>query len=282
MSNLTRAAVCFLSATAMVMAAIGAPAATAQAAPICSDVVVVGVHGTGEGPNTFDPSAYSPTLRTVESGAKPVLDSAGVRYDFAGVVYDAPRVDNLSAFFTYKLDTLGAINAINERLGRYKNCPRPPNVVLSGYSLGAWSVLEWLSQQKTLSKHRGKHRAPNYLQQVKGVAIFGDPQFNWEEKLDPPGVIVTHKGLAQYTPWAIKGPYPPVLPGGVGIQSWCAQMDPICGVGYTLPVIDISSPQVQDAKNCSEGNGCPHMSYAHEGGPATGAGKWLAEQALKK
>ena len=279
MRNLTRAAVCILSTTAMVVAASEAPAATAQTTAICTDIVVVGVHGTGEGPNTVDTSAYSPTLRAVESGAKSVLDSAGVGYDLAGVVYDAPRVDNLGAFFAYKVDTLIAVNAINQRLGGYKGCPSPPDVVLAGYSLGAWSVLEWLREQKTLSKHG----AANYLKQVKGVVLFGDPQVNRKEKLDPPGVTVTYKGLAQYTPWAIKGSYPPkVLPNGIEIHSWCAMLDPICGVGYTPPVIDISSPQVQDAINCSEGNGCTHMKYASEGGPAKDAGKWLAEQTLQK
>jgi hypothetical protein len=211
----------------------------------------IGLHGLNEGPE-------SPTIqRTWESFAKRTSVPASEIF----VNHDRLTASEFVALLFRPRVAARPINAGVELLTEAvkqagSNC-YPSRIVLAGYSQGAWIVDQWL-----------RSATQAQLDQVVGVAVLGDPQ--WDN--GPKG-----QGLAQRSLVFRIRPYIPPKPVGDRFVTVCAVGDPICGEGYG-PSHAESNRQHRDALALDKNIGA-HGSYI-SGGVTDQAGAYLASLTL--
>lgn len=230
-----------------------------ETAAVCVDVLLLTVHGLGEGPNPEELMEYSPTLAAVEAAfSKDFLeDHPDVLYSMDSVPYAAPDLKTWkgkgeAARISAAKDA--AVEALSERYdNRVKGCDRLPVLTLAGFSLGAWAVGDWAQES-----------APASL--LAGAALIGDPQYLFTKKSK-----AVWKGLARRSGVGY-GKYPP---SSIPSESWrmpCNWLDPVCGRGYSG-----AGTQFAAAVGCVD-NGCSHHQYV-DNGKAEEMGEWLSNQA---
>jgi hypothetical protein len=137
-------------------------------------------------------------------------------------------------------------------------CGSPVHYILAGYSLGAWAVHDALiNQLKT-----------NQLNEISGVALFGDPKFQPFQPFDRE-VLDTGSGAATILPGDDSIPTQLVPYTG----SWCILTDPICQA--VPPLVGVGTENIWNAELalCAPGNSslCAHYQYVPGGETAAAA-----------
>jgi hypothetical protein len=211
----------------------------------------IGVHGSIEGPDGSG-RADSPTIVETRNAFEALAKEKGKVPQSELLLYIAPDWNSWLEDLIH--EALPYEQRGREELSRLiqavlKRCPTQ-NIVLTGYSFGAWIINDWL----------GKN--PDIWPNIRGVVLYGDPLW---ERTGPPylaGQIDTYKGVARVVGPPNPDPYLNTPEGpGVSIsdrwQSRCLKDDPICGEGYGR---DLWGAQGLVAKNCAS-NVCQHKLY---------------------
>jgi hypothetical protein len=257
------AVVAVAAALALLQSASVVPSPSAdksRSAPICVDVLFMGVHGLGEGPDE-NYVGQSNTINAIESAFSAYQQQHGTDIvdQISTIKYSAPLPSDLKAKAAIKAAEERAVAAMSKEYNaRAAGCPTRPKVVLAGYSLGAWAVDDWVNQFNP--------------KLVLGVALLGDPQNLAKEKVK--GTTYTWQGLARrWTDYAIS-PYPNKVLRDTGrLKTWCLPGDPVCGRGFTD-----KKKQLGAALNCTI-SACIHFFYGTSG-KAKEAGNFLGAKAF--
>lgn len=166
----------------------------------------------------------------------------------------------------FKAQQLLGYRALSNYLsGVFGECPNQA-IVLSGHSLGAWIVNDWLRKNRP-----NPNEGPG---EVDGVVLTGDPQFRQE--------AASGKSKSKHRPRPILGiaarlgssvnPYP-VQGWSDRTRSFCLQGDPVCGKGFVSLTTEVAA-----AATCQTLR-CPHLKYWKEA-QATQAGEFLRKMIL--
>lgn len=258
--------------------AVSEPAsATAEKAPSCPRVLVIGLHGAGEGPSANEPKAKkSPTIQTTfkafENEVKK-LPNDGTSHDYQLKWFSYPTVPGGDLHSVKGLKN--AVHTIANTAtklydyvaSRVDPCAsRGTNTLVSvvGYSMGAWVI------NVALTNHY-------YMAGLLNLVLLeGDPC--WSKLSDQSAGLTQRAQEARvqlgclsadvYPDFGFATPYYP--------RALCASKDPVCGEGFSVLTL---KQQLDAAKKCSPSNGCPHFAYPKDGEAAKG-GKWLADYAF--
>jgi hypothetical protein len=144
------------------------------------------------------------------------------------------------------------------------HCTGGSRFVLAGYSEGAWIVDQYLAQYgEYLAQH------PGASEWVRGVALYGDPQWRHGYGTLWPFSAVYGQGM---TRWVLGGRYqiPGAYPALNSVQSICINQDPVCGEGYSALLAQ--NGQDAAAAACTVVT-CPHYGYTDA--PARTGGSFL-------
>lgn len=147
----------------------------------CADAYFIGLHGTGEGPDGDNQSlstVIGETWRYFHDAAVRLNHNnvRGYAVDFAGsalavLAGAAPGIGLVvSAAEDGKNKLTDLVNHIIE-----KNC-RNPVVVLAGYSLRAWAIDRWISENYSV-KLGISAPLPYVIDLVRGITLYGDPMW---------------------------------------------------------------------------------------------------------
>lgn len=247
-----------LAIAAVVLATSALPASAAAArssAPSSCDTTPVffGVHGMGEGPDPTNSSLGLSTLIGDLDDAQNNLSGAvlvePVSYH-ATALTDLLTIKNFSNAFTKAVQ--GGENALQGALTSYTaGCTvSQDDIVLVGYSMGAWVINKWLMQHHKEWK------------MIKGMLLYGDPC----------SISGSDEGLARaygYPGCMPAKSYPAPVSGSsfkIPVEDWCASLDPVCGAGFGA-VGNAVNLGLQDGAvaACLTPLGCPHFAYWSDG-----------------
>lgn len=258
------------AATALTIAAASSTAASPSASAdsaACPELYVIGVHGAGERATSKD-LYMGPTV--VKFWYKLVQKSAGrITLGHAGVGYAAPDILSLIKETASSKEVANSVRNGSTELARLvkqhlDSCPPASNdealdsdIVLVGYSQGAWVVNHFLKNN------------PTQATQIEGgVLLFGDPQYDSSSNYTHQNgaKTVTGIGLARWGAWLFARPINPYMPLGSDpaskelrgfSASYCFRnlllTDPVCHAGGTLVQMLANVPA--------------HFMYANKGGP---------------
>jgi pimeloyl-ACP methyl ester carboxylesterase len=182
--------------------ATGDGQAAASTLPNCSDVLLIGVRGTGE--SATQDHGLGPTiggLYRLLSGNHPGLTTAVYGLPYASNTPDDSIVDDASARLA---DTAEH---------RHRQCPGE-RVVLAGYSLGAQITGDALQRTQLVGSRS-----------YAAAVLFADPHFNPSD---------TQTAAGSYSPayHGDRGPRPPYPAAQASlVRSFCRRHDPICQSG---------------------------------------------------
>jgi hypothetical protein len=228
--------------------------------------MVIGARGTNEAPTTNpdDPSSYASA--TNDGVGEDILSmyqslvqaNLQLRWGLEPAIYPT-NAPNLAAFAKsvqkYVGDpATGAQSIAQEIRDTDAACGSTVHYILAGYSLGAWAVHDALLNQLTT----------NQLNEISGVALFGDPKFQPFQPIDREYEFLdTASGIATVLPG--DDSIPPKLVPYTG--SWCLPTDPIC-----QHVGDQNIWNTELAL-CATGNSllCAHFQYVADGETADAA-----------
>jgi hypothetical protein len=239
-----------------------------QATAQCPDAYFIGAHGIAEDENS------SVIVETWQK-FKELADKAGKK----NIVYYSLKYAAPLEFFDVEKDIilLNARDSGVEELDRYvrgtvldttlrKACG-DPKIVLTGYSLGAWVINEWLA--KDLDKPNGNW---TLWPLIRAVELYGDPLW-YRAGHDYQNNHFIYNGLATLIS-DIPNPYDNTLAGPASTilslanrwQSRCLKGDPVCGEGYPIVIDPIGllhhPDQGPDALACANPNTvCEHTKY---------------------
>ncbi|WP_334492696.1 cutinase family protein [Streptomyces sp. B21-102] len=196
----------------------------------------------------------APTHHTLEYPSMSVADLAE---NWAGVTANLERNFNSS-------NQAGVAEIGHEVARATKRCGGT-QIVLAGYSQGAWVIDLYVRQAKI--------RHPEALKKIAAVELYGDPQ--WDHDSNGRGLA---RIASQYvSAWKLSGDYPGF---GDRIQSLCANKDPICGDGYKPVSGVVSWAQGVDAIKCVTDSECGH--YLYKPTSTSQGGNFLASKVYPK
>ncbi len=244
----------------------------------CPDVMVIAARGTGEEPlgsSWKNPGNYKTakdhgvggTLLTFYDQLKKTRPD--LKFSLQPVVYPVPDLSlkDLKTLFDFGKDaTAGGDNIAADIKQTDTVCGHTVRYVLAGYSLGAWAV------HKALHALAGTGR----LDEIAGVALFGDPKFVPFQK-----IVRAYKlldidfGIAALAVDQRDNGVPNSIVPRTG--SWCFPLDPICQV---LPPPETDA-WLAELAACAAGNKllCAHLRYADK---ETGKAARFVDQFLPK
>ena len=249
----------------LVVAAFFVPSvasAPAAKAATCPSVLVVGLHGVGEGPSPTVPAKSATIEDTFKAVLSDVKHAGQSGWSVDDVDYQTVPASDFSSPAGVKavLDVVYK-NAVH--LEKYllepitSVCPGT-EIDLVGYSLGAWIINYMLTTFNTEWSHIG------------AAVFYGDPC--WYNSSGG------YTGMAQYAAGCIpESTYPdPISSRSSPFQvlSVCNYHDPICGQGYPPTTIGIIQ-QYLGAKACEHAppgptSSCTHYDYTY-GYPKSGS-----------
>jgi hypothetical protein len=227
----------------------------------CGDVLFIGVHGSIEGPDkTNNPNLpNSPVIvETCDAFEKQAVER-GRQIDAELLDYTSP-----ASFSDFAIEAVPFLSSLEEA-GRTKlderiqvslgACPAR-EIVLAGYSFGAWIIDDWLSRPEN----------SGFLPRIRGVQLYGDHPLL--RRHDPISGFV-HEGLVRRIGQAVSpDPYTSAPLGPPGLtdrwESFCLQMDPVCGEGYPNPPITLEFQLVAAYKCTDTMTHCEHLKYARD------------------
>ena len=191
--------------------AIATPAATAAPPPAsgCAQVDVITVRGTNEpqgGGTVVGPLASS------------IQASSSKTVSIEHLVYSASAVYPMSV-------PEGQTNLVNRVEAQAAACPSQ-QIVLTGYSLGAWVVGNALAGNGTFSNGRRISAATG--QRVAAIAQFGNPTFNSAESFDAGTYARGRNGSAGARPTGSLSTF------ASRIRDYCNARDNVCQTSGTL------------------------------------------------
>lgn len=250
-------------ALALALAVPFAGAATAASpARACSEVVFLGLRGSGE---PADPGRLNmgETVHGVYQIFESNARSAGLAVTGAGLdesEYPAvpvwsPDSDSLvlqNLITQSQPSVVAGAGALTGRLVPYLARDRATCLVVAGYSQGAWAVGDALVT--------GNPTDGRVLDRLDGVVLLGDPRFDptsdvvWGD-VDRPGVLrdpVTPAGTRLPT----RGDY---FDGSDRVRSYCSSGDPVCNFRGLL------DPDTLDCGPLGSPNICGHVDYGKNG-----------------
>lgn len=238
------------------------PTPAAKAASTCPSVLVVGLHGVGEGPSPTVP-AKSTTIEDTFKAAIRAATNAGVTgWAIDDVDYQTVPASDFSSAAGVKA-VLDVVYKTAVHLEKYllepitRVCPGT-EIDLVGYSLGAWIINYMLTTFNTEWSHIG------------AAVFYGDPC--WYNSSGG------YTGMARYAGGCIpESTYPdPISRSSSPFQvlSVCNYHDPICGQGYPPTPTGIIQ-QYLGAKACEHAppgptSSCTHYDYTY-GYPSSGS-----------
>jgi Cutinase len=231
--------------TLMVTGPAAAASPGAAAGSSCDTTpVFFGLHGMGEGPSATKPLQ--------KDWSKLIIDFDQAQNAISGAVLDAPvsyPTINVTDLSVLDLANQGAVtkgvNAgeknLQSDLATYtKGCKvSQDKIALIGYSMGALVINKWMVD------HRSE------WPMVKAVVLYGDPCW----------VYKSTKGLARIFGVPTCGldlSYPYPWPSDLvpfKVESWCANLDPVCGLG-----LNGGKGQLTAALKCAVSY-CHHFDY---------------------
>jgi hypothetical protein len=252
-------------------------AGNCQSTAKCPDVYFIGVHGFGEGPDQAGNGDCAVVRETWEAFEK-LVKQKGKEVKYHSIWYPAPTdLTNIAGMFQ-DLDI--GVQSLDKHIREVlKTCPAQ-NIVLVGYSFGAWVINEWLT--KGLDEQNGNW---TFWPQIRAVELYGDPLWSRAGQ-DYKNTPFIYPGLATVIP-NTHSPYVNNPPGPAGKvitlanrwQSRCLKGDPICGEGYPM-VFDPMSHLVQNPQQLPDAVGCanPNTVCEHEKYTKANGGYSLTER----
>ena len=254
--SLRRCVQAWIVATALVLpVALVGPATPAHADECFYEYYFLGMHGVGEGP-----SDTIPTTSIVIQETKDVFEwEMRHTYDKKAVGW-AVSYASASQDHWYSFATITPAEEDGERQLRtaiedqINTCVgRDPKFVLSGYSMGAWVIGNFLADKNNAA----------FLPRIKAVMLYGDPnRYRYPEGKTKGKTY--YQGLAQWWGQRPTKNYPVSRERTLSI---CLEKDPVCGEGYPNTVgsrHDITrDTQTQDAAGCPATK-CAHLKYVKD------------------
>ncbi|GAA1017734.1 hypothetical protein GCM10009556_066240 [Acrocarpospora pleiomorpha] len=231
--------------------------------PDCA-VKVIGVHGMGEGPNDSgygDSRIVRDTLKRVRDLAvkrdRPALETVMLRY---------PTTDPLDLFkgrggLLRPMRKMAAavdvgVTRLEREIAKWRRYCSTTKFGLVGYSEGAWVIDEYLS------KRAGKVGWEEVYELVRGVQVYGDPQ--WPDKYSVGPGIAFRAGEINSAYQLDLSPYDQdILP----YQGFCIPDDIVCDPKKGKALIYDLKPLQKCLRDVAS---CPHGQYTR-GGTARGA-----------
>ncbi|WP_079087234.1 cutinase family protein [Streptomyces scabiei] len=253
------------SLSALLVCGVVTPQAAVEAADSarsaqgeCRDIYFFGGHGLGEG-GVADwgeavQDVFDNYLLGVQ-GADPdiAVGSEAIKYPRSEFPEFGPKEILREWLAVERGEVVEGATALNKQLSeRIKNCP-DERIVLTGYSLGAWVIHEYLEDAPKVA-----------LDKILGVALLGDPQYTSTGIIPK---VFPRYAITPYFPREIKS----------RAASWClsyylpvakrAVSDPICDFSYAdiLPRSDLKNCELAVSGELAE-EWCPHLRYIKTGG----------------
>lgn len=266
--NLKRlSALLFPATMALVLLTTAVPASAAPAAPVassnCPAVVLIGLHGTNEGPSkTY--KTKSPEIEAVFKAFK--TDSLALGEDSFKRQEDAyPYVSSkdysLKGIIKVLTTVLNAAGELADAISSYHQLCPDTGFSLVGYSLGAWIINVMLDLNSEV------------FPLIRAVLLIGDPC--WYNPDGPYRGLVRYLQLTGANLYCVPfGDYPYPSGASFPVQSLCNNKDPICGQGW--PLADIGQ-QLKAAEKCADKK-CTHLDYVGEA--TSEGGQFLADNAF--
>lgn len=226
-----------------------APATAAQpSAPARCPVHFLGLHGLDEQSDLTSPTVNA-TWKAFQSAVTakalpPKRDSIA----FPKVARNEFLARN--SVIGIEPDVNVGVAAIQRAMDRALRSCSSTKFVLTGYSLGAWTIDKFLATDT--------HRR----QLVRAAQLYGDPQWRAPGK---------GKGLAVVFNRGLRTPYPP---SSDKVQSLCNHRDPVCGTGYR----DDGRDLVRRLKDLQVPVKCPGSAHCYSGRPTAQGGEFLASR----
>ncbi len=267
--NLRRWPVLLLPATvALVLLATAVPVSAAPAAPVaastgCPAAVLIGLHGTNEGPSeTY--KKKSPEIEAVfkafTTDAK-ALGEDSFKAQEDGYPFVSSKDYSVKGIKKVLTTVRRAARQLADAISSYHQLCPGTGFSLVGYSLGAWVINVMLDIHSRVFPF------------IKAVLLIGDPC--WYNPAGPYRGLVRYVQLIGVDLHCVPfGNYPYPSGSSFPVQSLCNNKDPICGQGW--PLSDIKQ-QFDAAGKCADKK-CTHLDYV--GGATSEGGQFLADNAF--
>ena len=233
----------------------------------CPDVMVIGARGTNEEP-TKNPNSLPAYVKDPYHGVGATVDSLFVRLAaanpqlifslepaiFPAVFGGTTFSEFLNNAGQYLTDAqAGAASIAGEIRDTDMTCGlNKVHYILAGYSLGAWAVHDALYDINSAQ-----------LNEIAGVALFGDPLFEPFSSIDQtidisPGIAVPADPEDVSIPPSPQSP--PSLVARIG--SWCFLTDPVCQGPEANQAwsVEVAACVVDAAANNTD-LPCSHLDY---------------------